>query len=220
MFEAFLYFISSYLIIFSAGLATCSARLGQNYLRAALYILTACTAVLGLLGMLVLWSLAVLPGVTFLSYSLPVYLLVLIALSVLVSKKLAISRTANDFVLKRTFLIFVLLVLPLLPYGIVETQTSLIGPQLVDSAKEALKQTGWYVEPVEISDLKILFATPNHILVYVVTPAKSGYCADIIDLAKRCRGPKYRLSGWSTVWSDSGSAHGIIFPPYPSKGEF
>jgi hypothetical protein len=115
----------------------------------------------------------------------------------------------------------VLLLLPLIPYGIVESRTMLSARGLMPAVRSALAEV--YSEP-NVATLKVLSCTDLRAEVYVVTPeppveGQTGFEGEVITLHKR--GGVWTFNGdYRTVWSDSGSADGNIFPPYPAKGDY
>lgn len=115
-------------------------------------------------------------------------------------------------------LLALLLILPLLPYLLVEHQTTRYRRILLPTTVHSLKELG-------LSDhilfFKILSAHHNRALLYVVIPctpigrSRTDECCGItIRLHKSSLGWEFR-DEWDAVWSDCGSADGNVFPPYP-----
>jgi hypothetical protein len=115
----------------------------------------------------------------------------------------------------------ILLMLPLIPYAIVEARTAVLGRRLMPAVVSALREL-YYSQ--EIVAFKVLSYQGGTAEIYVVTPCpdvegQSGFSGDTIVLHKR--DAYWKFTGeYNTVWSDCGSADGNIFPPYPSKGDY
>lgn len=119
----------------------------------------------------------------------------------------------------------VLLISPLIPYGVVEVQTATYKYELIPPTRKELRDQGF---PDRLRAFKVLAISSNKARVYAVVPCDpssktSGYNGVVLNL-KRVSGrwqsndnPDYALDG---VWSDCGNADGNIFPPYPSDGDY
>ncbi len=116
------------------------------------------------------------------------------------------------------------LLIPLVPYLYVESMTGLFGSSVRPATASALEELGYTPKPVRIRTLKVLWISPSYARVYVVSPCvsggkASGYGADVIVLRKT--GKEWRFDGaWDPIWSDCGSAHSNVFPPYAGQGGY
>ena len=114
----------------------------------------------------------------------------------------------------------VLLALPLAPYAIVEAQTRIYAKSVLPAVRQAMRQIGF---EDQIRDLKVLSIWRAGAKIYVVTPcmgSTSDYRACVVELRKSGNEWKFKEGTDEIVWSDGGSAHGNIFPPYPSQGDY
>lgn len=114
----------------------------------------------------------------------------------------------------------ILLILPLIPYAVVEVQTHVYAKSLISAVQEAMHQIGF---EDRIRSLKVLSVSRRTVTIYVVTPcldSDSDYRACTVELVRTQNGWKFREGSDEIVWSDCGSAHGNIFPPYPSQGDY
>jgi hypothetical protein len=124
-----------------------------------------------------------------------------------------------------------LLVLPLVPYGLVEGRTRIYADSLRPAVRQFMRDTRWE-EPIRIRDLKVLGISPRRATVYVVAPCPERdmepgvdsdpcYCAYTVRLRKSRN--QWEFIAWSDqlIWSDCGRrADGNIFPPYPSNNAY
>ena len=165
------------------------------------------------------------------TYLIVSYVLVF-AFAALISKKLCTSHSLSKR--RKQFLgLFFILILacPLIPYGLIETQTFLFGTKLINSTKMGLRAEGM---DGQILTLKVLSINVNIAKVYVIVKRQSllpttflsgdsklepCVSAHIFELRRNAE--KWRYStDLRDVWSDCGSANGNIFPPYLGKGEY
>ena len=114
-----------------------------------------------------------------------------------------------------------LLLLPLLPYVVVETQTLFLGRSVLPIARKAMRQIGY---DEHVRSLRVLSSRPGWRKVYVVIPCtgleSSGFSGFVIEVA-RANGKWGFITGTDQcIWTDCGSADGNVFPPYPSKGSY
>jgi hypothetical protein len=113
---------------------------------------------------------------------------------------------------------------PLTPYAVVECQTALCRTSLMPAIRQALHETG---STDHILLFKVLSWRPTSARAYVVTPcwgadgrsfSANDRAAVTYELVRTPQGWAFN-GNWDAVWSDCGSAHGTVFPPYPGKGE-
>lgn len=147
------------------------------------------------------------------AYLLAAYLLVLLLITK-VSRRIRVRRSWSNII------VGFLLILPLLPYVAVETQTLLWRESVMTATTEAMKKIGF---ESQIRTIKVLRAKPGWLRVYVVTPCLKpdpGFRASTIELRKNGKTWGFIEGTDNCIWSDSGSADGNVFPPYPSKGSY
>lgn len=134
-----------------------------------------------------------------------------------------ISKTQEYSLAKRwavvyLFLLVSLLLLPLLPYLLVEYQTMRYRRILLPAAVHSTQVLG-------LSDhilfFKVLSVHRETALLYIVIPCTpvgclqtDESCGITIRLYKSSLGWEFR-DEWEAVWSECGSADGNVFPPYP-----
>lgn len=116
----------------------------------------------------------------------------------------------------------VLLLVPLVPYALVEVQTALFGRVLAPAARMALDRCSMCAEPnTPILTQRVMKITPLSANVYVsmpcvgLYPQQKGKCGLILYLHKKNGEWAFEDGDWAAVWSDCGSAEGNTFPPYP-----
>lgn len=115
--------------------------------------------------------------------------------------------------------IVLLLLLPTMPYVMVEFKTRFYKAELLPAIHNALREIG---SSEEIFSLKVLLINRKQAVVYVVTPCAeqkeadaTQYVAETIELLRTHN--RWRFLGeYSCIWSDCGNADGNVFPPYPS----
>lgn len=116
---------------------------------------------------------------------------------------------------------FTVLLLPTLPYRIVELNTALALPSVLPALRQEMNTE--YAGDARILAIKVLLWTPMHEDIYVIVQST-------VDDKPCTVGELYTREldhdGWNWVggpnaaWSDCGSASGNVFPPYPAKGEW
>jgi hypothetical protein len=130
------------------------------------------------------------------------------------------TRRAGISRWKTGLIIMGLLLLPLLPYAVVEGQTLLLRPSVWAATQHALRQGGF---SDRLFLLKVLSVGPKRVRVYTVTPCMpydtntTQWRAVVVRLARTADG--WQPAGEEHIWSECGSASGNVFPPYPGKGE-
>lgn len=216
MFEVALYLIGAYWIIFVAVLVGGLAG-HMRVLRRVLVIVAVVVSPIALLGVLmILGSTAV--GCALSEWAYGVFLVLLVTTSALIAKLLSRDRRSGW----TKALLVMVLVLPVIPYAIVEAQTALFMPAMAPRITEGISHSEIMINARQIRQMKLLFITPWSAGVYILEgdSLNSDFCASYVGLRHGRRGWTPDPENWSTIWSDSGSAHGIIFPPYPGKGEY
>jgi hypothetical protein len=194
MFEVIIYLCTSYAII---AAVYCIARPNVGWRRRMGIAFSGPAAVLLLFG-----TIGVLPLVGYLALAPPLSLLSFssfivfeILLSLLIAQALASQKwfggRRGQF--RRTLLTITLLMLPLLPYAVVETQTSIFATDMIPAARRGLKQDGWFGDQ-EIVQLKVLLVTRESATVYIVSQLdpsdpESGLYADTLELVS----PTFRI---------------------------
>ena len=116
----------------------------------------------------------------------------------------------------RAVAVLCLLALPLAPYAVVAMQTAVWLPSLMHAAVQ--EPMLMIHQPSDIYDARVIRIWPRGAVVYIVVdehgspPAYDGFLVTLVR-----SGGKWKYSGdWDIVWSDTGSAHGNVFPPYPA----
>lgn len=116
----------------------------------------------------------------------------------------------------------VILVLPVLPYAVVEAQTLLVGPRALRLCRTALRSAG---EQESVRFLRVLWFSPGYLRLYVVTEAPVGrnggvrpMSGEVIVLSRLDSG--HPLLDRDCLWSDAGNADNAGLPPYPVGGEY
>jgi hypothetical protein len=110
------------------------------------------------------------------------------------------------------------LVAPVAPYIYVEAMSLVFLRQFRGPTEKWLINMG---TNGEIRLLRVLAIGPNEAKIYLVRPCleSPGFSGEILDFQKRS-GIWEVFDEPRVVWSDCGSASGIIFPPYGGKGTF
>jgi hypothetical protein len=216
MFEVGLYLIGAYWIIFVAGLAAGLAP-RRRVLRRAFIALAITICPIALLGVVMMLGGTAL-ACPLSEWAYKVFLVLLVTASVLVAKFLSRERGAAC---AKALLAMVLMLLPVIPYAIVEAQTALFMPPMAHQIRYGIAHSGIMINVSQIRQMKLLFITPCSAGVYILEgdSLNSDFCASYVGLRHDKDGWTPNPGDWSTVWSDSGSAHGVIFPPYPGKGD-
>ena len=111
-----------------------------------------------------------------------------------------------------------ILLIPLIPYVVVELQTRFVGPSLASTVRSEATRTGLD----EIAMMKVIRFRPGFAKVYIVGRSSiqpQCFSGETLEFVRS--GHEWRFIGsWDTVWSDCGSADGNVFPPYAAEGEF
>lgn len=125
-------------------------------------------------------------------------------------------RLARPLAVK--LVIAALLGAPLAPYGVVQIQTPIFKDALL---KPARAEHMVFDNSSVVCDAKVLRVLPRSALLYVVVSDKIGtdYAGFTVRLVRS--GGEWKYCGdIDCIWSDSGSAHGNVFPPYAAKGDW
>ena len=223
MIEIVLYFIASYWIVLAGACTAYLARDREQWLKLPLIKLTVIAAPLALIGILGQIAFLALTESPFPIRSFGIFMVVLAVASALVARALILRRAASSTSrAKHILLMAVLVALPWTPYAVVESQTRIFATGMVSPIQEGLRESGW---SGEFKSLKVLYVTPSRALVYTVSASvphdpQSGCYASTVELGRSQNAWGYRNGSELIVWSDTGSARGIIFPPYWGKGEW
>jgi hypothetical protein len=129
------------------------------------------------------------------------------------------GRAAREWRWPLRYAAGVVLLLPLAPYVIVESQTAVLGPRLRAEVQRALRDIDG--GNGEIHSLRVLSVRGGDVAAYVVSPCsphltRGRRAASVIHLRNSEGGWRY-TGDWETVWSQCGNADGNVFPPYPGK---
>lgn len=148
-------------------------------------------------------------------YLISSYIL-MVSIAILIVKRRYIRNT-----IVLTAVIFALFAAPLVPYGVVELQTRIYRNSLLQPTREAMSHMNLPgFQQSNIRNFKVLRKYPHSAIVYVVfTFDDSEYDGSIAWFTQS--GKEWKYTGkWDVVWSDAGSAHGNVFPPYFSEGDY
>lgn len=121
------------------------------------------------------------------------------------------------------FITAVVLLLPVVPYALIEAQTIVYGSRLTQPTATLLRSQGidsnWRL-------FKVMSIVPTRASVYVVCPCEEarnasgkGFAALLITLDRR-PGEWRGTEMGQAVWSDCGNANGSTFPPYPDRNAY
>jgi hypothetical protein len=149
----------------------------------------------------------------------PAYLAVRTTLRARQSGRTALLRLTINVAL----IVYVLL--PVLPYGMVELQNMLLGARLERAVRAYRIADG---DQPQIIYFEVLRAGYRTAQIYEVSPGPCavpdgrGYEGCVENLV--CRGRTWRVSptaeGDDVLWTDCGSADGNVFPPFAAKADF
>lgn len=147
------------------------------------------------------------------------YLIISYAMLILVAWYVIEHRTLRP-VTFRVLAVAILLIMPLLPYGIVDLQTILYRQHLAAAVKQAMCNP--MLCDFDITNLRVIRKWPRRAVVYVIVSGRgeSSECAGFTLELVRVDGQWRPSENWDVIWADGGNAHGNVFPPYPSQGDY